>query len=72
MHIYFPVLSPYVPVSSIAVMSGCDIGICFQSFVSMLELMSKTDLVALGSVVCVDGYTVYQCRLALDSPLWSI
>ena len=37
---------PIDVVSSMVVMSGCSMCSCFQSFVSMLVLMSITDLVA--------------------------
>ena len=37
---------PWLPVISIAVMSGCGIGICLQLFVSRLVLIRIMDLVS--------------------------
>jgi hypothetical protein len=63
---------PKWPCSSIAVMSGCWICICFHESVSRWALTRVMDLVLSGCSWCVLGYTMIQFRFARDLPLKSM
>lgn len=63
---------PKVPCISVAVISGCWMGICFQASVNRLALISISDLVLSGCSWCVLGYIVIQFLFARDLPLKSM